>query len=245
MKNHCLTLTMGIAFAACGSTCWAQAMQPTANTMSASGSYIYSLDNSVVGIGSSTVPSVFPTPGDYGPYEDGFTWAGATWSTRVATGWSLTNTTTTTDVSGYLNLYGSVDRGQTSSTVMNNSDATISFTFTTTQPISYTANWYTTLFGPVFSTGTYGVYGTFSPYGNLPMSTLTPMSNSGTLLPGVHTISLVLDLDLVVPPSLAINDAIGMGFSLHTEVIPSPGVFAVLGVGGVMGMRRGRSPKGA
>lgn len=229
-----------LAVAACATGCFAQAMLPTANTMALSGNFTYSLNGNPTAFGNTSNPSVLPTPGDYGLYEDGYTWGGASWSTRIAAGWTLSNTPTTTDVSGYLNLYGSADQGQSGAIVQNASTASISFAFTTTQPVSYSANWYTTIFGPVFSTGAYGVYGAFSPYPNSPMSGLSPMSNSGTLSPGFHSILLILDLNVIVPPSISINDGIGVGFDLHTQIIPAPGAAVILGLGSLVATRRRR-----
>jgi len=136
----------------------------------------------------------------------------------------------TTDVSGHVNLYTSAEQGQSGSNVENDKTANISLAFSTSQPITETFGTSRSL-GPLFSTGTYGVYDSFSPYPTVLMSTHVPMSNSGTLSHEFHPFEKSLDLSLIIPPSISINDAIGMGLDLHTEVTPAPSAAAAIRMG--------------
>lgn len=200
----------------------AQAMNSDPGNLGAGGGFAYWLNGNWVGIGALNGPNYLPTPGNYGPYITSYDYAGASWQSSWETGWSLANTATTTDVSGFINLYASVDQGTSGATVLNQSSAAIALIFHTTQTVAFTANWYNSISGPTFSPGTFQVNGPFSSYPAAAQPTFAPQTFSGVLAPGTHIIGLQLSLDVQVPAGVSINDAIGIGFDLHTEIVPEP-----------------------
>lgn len=224
----------------CASVSSAQALVPQNPTMGQFGSYDYYLGAGYVAFGVSSAPSMEPLPGSFGPYSNSYSWLGANWSTGVSSMWSIAHTPTTTNVSGQVFLTASADAAAASATATNHSYAHISFVFMTTQPVSYTANWYSQTAAPFFGTAGYSVQGSFSPYPTTVMTTFTPMTNSGVLAAGLHTLSLAIDLTVSSAAGTAVYDGAGLAFDLQATVIPAPGGSALLGVGALALARRRR-----
>lgn len=227
-----------VALSACATAACGQALIPQAPTMAQAGGWQFYLNSSLTGFGSSTAPTVQPSPGSFGPYADIYSFNGAQWSSTVHSAWSLASTTTTTSLSGRVtlfNLAGAPD-SQISTTY---GFAQIFFVLDAPQPIAYSANWYSPI-STFFGTPGYQVAGSFSPYPSGTMPTLVPMSNTGTLPAGMHTISLIVDLTVTTFPGGFINDAVDLAFDLEARVIPAPPSGAALGLALVAGARRRR-----